>query len=54
MRVAMLEEPVIEISTKEVKTIAPDTSIGKAIGIMEQNKFHNLLVLDSDSSENAW
>ena len=52
MRVAMFEEPVIEISTKEVKTIAPDTSIGKAIGIMEQNKFHNLLVLDSDSSEN--
>jgi len=52
MRVAMLEEPVIEISTKEVKTITPDTSIGKAIGIMEQNKFHNLIVLDSDSSEN--
>lgn len=43
----MFDEPVIEISTREVITITPDTSITKAIGIMEKNKFHNLVVLDS-------
>ncbi len=40
----MFEEPVIEIATREVKTITPDTSIGKAVGIMEQNGIHNLIV----------
>jgi len=41
----MFDEPVIEISTKEVTAITPDTSIAKAIGIMEKNNFHNLVVL---------
>lgn len=40
----MFDEPVIEISTREVVTITPDTSIATAIGIMEKNKFHNLVV----------
>ncbi|HID20502.1 MAG TPA: CBS domain-containing protein [Methanophagales archaeon] len=44
----MFDEPVIEISTREVTTITPDTSIAKAIGIMEKNNFHNLVVLDSE------
>ena len=43
----MFNEPVIEISTREVTAITPDTSIAKAIGIMEKNNFHNLVVLDS-------
>ena len=43
----MFDEPVIELSTKEVTAITPDTSVAKAIGIMEKNKFHNLVVLDS-------
>ncbi len=47
----MFEEPVIEISTVEVKTVTPDTSIGKAIGIMEQNSFHNLIVLGGTTDE---
>ncbi len=44
----MFDEPVIEISTREVTAIPPDTSIAKAIGIMEKNNFHNLVVLDRD------
>ncbi|MHC1610409.1 MAG: CBS domain-containing protein [Candidatus Methanospirareceae archaeon] len=40
----MFDEPVIEISTREVVTITPDTSIATAIGIMEKKKFHNLVV----------
>ncbi len=43
----MFDEPVIEASTREVITITSDTSITKAIGIMEKKKFHNLVVLDS-------
>ncbi|PXF51747.1 MAG: CBS domain-containing protein [Candidatus Methanophagaceae archaeon] len=48
----MFNEPVIEISTREVTTITPETSVAKAIGIMEKNNFHNLVVLagDGDSS----
>ncbi len=42
----MLNEPVIEISTKDVVTITPDTPISKAIGVMEKNNFHNLIILD--------
>lgn len=42
----LFDEPVIEISTREVTAITPDTSVAKAIGIMEKNNFHNLLVLD--------
>ncbi|HJH27281.1 MAG TPA: CBS domain-containing protein [Methanophagales archaeon] len=42
----MFDEPVIEISTREVTAVTPDTSVAKAIGIMEKNNFHNLLVLD--------
>jgi len=44
----MFDEPVIEISTREVVSITPDTSITTAIGIMEKNHFHNLVVLDTD------
>ena len=43
----MFDEPIIEASTREVVTIMPDTSIAKTIAIMEKNKFHNLVVLDS-------
>lgn len=42
----LFDEPVIEISTREVTAVTPDTSVAKAIGIMEKNNFHNLLVLD--------
>ena len=45
----MFDEPVIEISTKDVVTITPDTAITTAIGIMEKNHFHNLIVLDTDA-----
>lgn len=44
----MFDEPVIEISTREVTSITPDTSIAKAIGIMEKKNFHNLVVLDGE------
>ena len=44
----MFDEPVIEISTREVVTITSDATITKAIGIMEKNNFHNLIVLTSD------
>ena len=44
----MFDEPVIEISTREVVTITPDTSVGTTIGIMEKNKFHNLVVRAND------
>ena len=44
----MFDEPVIEISTRDVVTTTPDTSIGTAIGIMEKNKFHNLVVRASE------
>ncbi|MFZ2071753.1 MAG: CBS domain-containing protein [Halobacteriota archaeon] len=42
----MFDEAVIEISTRKVTTVSPDTSIAKAIGVMEKNSFHNLVVLD--------
>ncbi|EHP85977.1 CBS domain-containing protein [Methanotorris formicicus] len=42
----MLDEAVMEIATKEVVTVTPDTPITKAIGIMEENHFHNLVVVD--------
>ena len=45
----MLNEPVIEIATKDVITITPDTPISKAIGVMESNNFHNLIVLDENN-----
>ncbi|MBN1455186.1 MAG: CBS domain-containing protein, partial [Methanomicrobia archaeon] len=45
----MFDEPVIEISTKEVVTITPDTTVGTAIGIMEKNRFHNLVVQGGDA-----
>jgi CBS domain-containing protein len=44
----MFDEPIIEISTRDVVTITPDTSVGTAIGIMEKNKFHNLVVRASE------
>jgi CBS domain-containing protein len=40
----MFDEPIVEISTRDVVTITPDTSIATAIGIMEKNKFHNLVI----------
>lgn len=45
----MFDEPVIGISTKEVVTITPDTTVGTAIGIMEKNRFHTLVVQGSDA-----
>ncbi len=45
----MFDEPIMEISTKEVVTITPDTPVTTAIGIMEKNRFHNLVVLGSDA-----
>lgn len=45
----MLNEPVIDIATKEVFTITPDTPISKAIGIMDNNNFHNLIILDENN-----
>lgn len=45
----MLKEPVIDIATKEVVTITPETPISKAIGVMESNKFHNLVVVDENN-----
>jgi CBS domain-containing protein len=45
----MFDEPVIEISTRAVVTITPDTSVATAIGIMEKNKFHNLIVRANDA-----
>jgi len=44
----MFDEPIIEISTREVVTITPDVSVATAIGIMEKNKFHNLIVYAND------
>jgi CBS domain-containing protein len=40
----MFDEPVMEITTRDVVTVTSDTSVGTAIGIMEKNKFHNLVV----------
>ncbi len=40
----MFDEPVMEITTRDVVTVTPETSISTAIGIMEKNKFHNLIV----------
>ncbi|WP_421077925.1 CBS domain-containing protein [Methanothermococcus sp. Ax23] len=46
----MLNEPVIEIATKDVITITPDTPISKAIGVMESHNFHNLIVMDENEN----
>ncbi|HIP15812.1 MAG TPA: CBS domain-containing protein [Methanothermococcus okinawensis] len=46
----MLNEPIIEIATKDPVTITPDTPISKAIGIMEKHHFHNLIVLDEEEN----
>lgn len=45
----MFEEPVINICTKDVVTLTPDTPITKAISIMEKNNFHNLVILANDN-----
>ncbi len=45
----MFDEPVLGISTREVVTITPDTTVGAAIGIMEKNRFHNLVVQGGDA-----
>ncbi len=45
----MFDEPVIEICTRDVVAITPDTTVGTAIGIMEKNRFHNLVVQSSDA-----
>ena len=46
----MLNEPVVEIATKDVITITPDTPISKAIGVMESHNFHNLIVMDENEN----
>ncbi|MBA5942276.1 MAG: CBS domain-containing protein [Methanophagales archaeon] len=45
----MFDEPIIEISTREVVTISPEASVATAVGLMEKNKFHNLIVRASDA-----
>ncbi len=45
----MFDEPVIEISTRDVVTITPDTTVGMAVALMEKKKFHNLVVTASDA-----
>ena len=45
----MFDEPVIEISTRDVVTITPETTVGTAVALMEKNKFHNLVVTASDA-----
>ena len=42
----MLNEPVKEIMTKDVVTVTPDTPVSKALGIMEENGFHHLIVVE--------
>ncbi|MGC9444829.1 MAG: CBS domain-containing protein [Candidatus Methanospirareceae archaeon] len=49
MKREMFDEPVIGISTKDVVVITPDTAVGTAIGIMEKNRFHTLVVRGSDA-----
>ncbi len=44
----MLNEPVIEAGTRDPVVISPDTPISKAIGIMDKNDFHNLIILDEN------
>ncbi len=46
----MLNEPIIEIGTKDVLTITPDTTVSKALGLMEKNDYHNLIVLDDEGN----
>jgi CBS domain-containing protein len=48
----MLNEPVIEVATKDVCTITPETPISKAMGIMDKNNFQNLIVIDDENNIN--
>ncbi|MBA2862032.1 CBS domain-containing protein [Methanococcus maripaludis] len=43
-----MKEQVIDIATKDVVTVNPDTPISKAVGIMENRKFHNLIIEKDD------
>jgi CBS domain-containing protein len=45
----MFDEPVMEITTRDVVTVTPETSVSTAIGIMEKNKFHNLHSIHKDT-----
>ncbi|WP_456472533.1 CBS domain-containing protein [Methanocaldococcus sp.] len=42
----MFNEPIKEIMTKDVVTVTPETPVSKALGIMEENNFHHLVVVD--------
>ena len=44
----VLKEQAIDIATKDVVTVNPDTPISKAVGIMENRKFHNLIIEKDD------
>ncbi|ACV23924.1 CBS domain-containing protein [Methanocaldococcus fervens] len=50
----MLNEPVKEIMTKDVVTVTPDTPVSKALGIMEENGFHHLIVVDNKDGEEEY
>ncbi len=50
----MFDEPVKEIMTRDVVTITPDTPISKAIGIMDENNFHHLIVVDKQDGKEEY
>ncbi|WP_423792960.1 CBS domain-containing protein [Methanocaldococcus indicus] len=50
----MFDEPVKEIMTKDVVTITPETPISKAIGIMDENNFHHLIVVDKKDGKEEY
>ncbi|CAB3289252.1 Putative signal transduction protein with CBS domains [Methanocaldococcus lauensis] len=50
----MFTEPVKEIMTRDVVTVTPETPISKAIGIMEENGFHHLIVVDKKDDKEEY
>ncbi|WP_017981070.1 CBS domain-containing protein [Methanocaldococcus villosus] len=50
----MFDEPIKEIMTKDVVTVTPETPISKALGIMEENGFHHLIVVDEKEGEEEY
>ena len=50
----MFNEPVKEIMTKDVVTVTPDTPVSKALGIMEENGFHHLIVVDKKDGKEEY
>ena len=50
----MFNEPVKEIMTRDVVTVTPDTPVSKALGIMEENGFHHLIVVDNKDGKEEY